>query len=367
MKENGYTFGKKEYESFMRRIDENNKGRVTSTDFKFQLFPLGTLDELNQSFNQEFQQSKTGPLFGGLSPIKPSPKKSNLNTDIKIPAENQAFDVAGFEERGQYLSPSKNQYLNNPDIRIPSGPIKNISSPNGIKSEGKPGDFQRSKVASMRNSLMYQTVPETNYEKSYLKSPIEHRHLDPIYNRYWNQDKEHNETLSPDYFNYVVKRTLFDYQGKTYDSKPFYPSYYNQSLVETNYFSNLQRYPENPFRYTDHRHYFQNYFSKLRRNYYDDYYNVKQHPIHAVHSQSQIGSSPTKITQDPNFLRQEKIAQRRLSRNFQNDQNYEIKINSYPLSHTSTDGWKVDENQHRNIHASSSEQPKPYSYVVVNQ
>jgi len=372
MKENGYSFGKKEYESFMRRIDVNNKGRVTSTDLKFQLFPLGSVDELSQSFNQDFHQNKTGSLFGGISPIKPSPKKSNPNTEIKIPSGTQAFDRDSFEERDQKLSPSnRNQYLNNPDIRIPSGPMKNTASPTGIKSEGRIGKNEenlRNKAGSMGESSIHQMLSQSNYDK---RSSFEHRHLDPVYNRYWN-NKGHNETLSPDYFNYAVKKTIYDYQGKsTYDSRPVHPSYYSQSLVDTNHFVDLQRYPENPFRYTDHQHYFQNYFSKLRKNYYDDYYNLKPHPIQSL---SKTVNSTTKILEDPNFLKQEQIAQRHFSRSKnlpQHDQKYEIKINSQPLSQTDDESWKVGGNQFRNdildINSPGIQQSKPYSYVVVNQ
>lgn len=81
------------------------------------------------------------------------------------------------------------------------------------------------------------------------------------------------------------------YDYKKYENYDFrkthskFVPYFNPSFVEREHKPDFYRYPSNPFKYTDHEHYFKNYYSGLRSSYYDKYYHSS--PEKGKHEYSQ--------------------------------------------------------------------------------
>jgi len=299
MKQNGYSFGKKEYEIFTRRVDKNFTGKVSPTDFKYYLVPPGTFVEQKLASYQENSQRKTGTMFSGISPIKNWNSSPNKNTNQKL------YEASPSDENERSFSPPKNREdRTSLNARVSHGQDRKLASPyheqkfsssarqgylSGKKDhhamfkqpyEGvvnSQGILYNQEIAAINDNLLVQNVPETSYYQKNGQNPLEWRYLDPTYHNYWSYHRDHNRTLSPDYFNKAEGYT-FSQSYKQQGANPsksggkFVP-YFNPTFVDPGSYENLERYPDNPFRYTDHGHYFKNYYAGLRHNYFDKYYN----------------------------------------------------------------------------------------------
>jgi len=263
MKKNGYAFDKRGYESLMKRIDKKAKGRINHVELKFFLLSNEAFQEPNQSFSyveRSINHSKS--IFDNLSPIKStkgSPQKNNLNSnEVKIPSNET---VATKEKSKSPAKRTRNE--RSPEIRIPEEPLKTFST-NYEQPASFEDRFNKSKSVNQSRA---------EFNNNYPHNPMEHRHLDPVYNSYWAYHRDHNRTLSPEYFHKIRSQNLLDsFRKNTFlSSTGKNHHYFNPAYVESSA-SDFQRFPYNPFRYTDHEHYFQGYYGNLRNNYYERYY-----------------------------------------------------------------------------------------------
>jgi len=269
MKKNGYTFDKRGFESLMRRIDKKAKGRISHVELKFFLLSNEAFQEPNQSFSyHERTHNHSKSIFDNLSPIKSSkasPQKNNVTAnEIRIPSHENA------NKRAESKSPAKRtRNERSPEIRIPEEPLRTFST-----NYEQPVQTNASYEERFNNKSksLNQSRAETNYARDNTRNPMEMRYLDPVYNNYWSPNRDHNKTLSPEYFNKIKGQNLLDtFRKNTFATGRTNP-YFNPGLVEQSACENFQRFPFNPFRYTDHEHYFQGYYGNLRNNYYDRYY-----------------------------------------------------------------------------------------------
>lgn len=297
MKHNNLNFGKKEYENFMSRIDKSLSGKVTPTDFKYVFFPNG-ISQINHK-SPEPTHHKAASSFNGISPIKNWSQSPHDHT-LRRPIE-----ASGLERNDRSFSPLHHRSNNH----SPNG--KSHLEPNRKTHvsyiEPKHGSLKKSfnqgvpttrsvlynqEIAAINDQLILQNAPENSYYNKETKNPLEWRYLDPVYHNYWNYHRDHNRTLSPDYFNMAenhhhLRRPLGNNPAKTgANSVPFF----NPSFVDPGAYENLERYPDNPFRYTDHGHFFKNYYSSLRHNYYDKYYNYIPYKAKVIPNKSEVHS-----------------------------------------------------------------------------
>jgi len=349
MKKNHYNFGKEEYESFMRRLDRNRKGKVNIIDFRHAIFPHGRSQALSddpskyniqnsiENFNapiqslsvsatknhmtNELQQMPTTVNFVTFQPKSTEQSESNnnhienkmetaspsqnrqkpLNSDRKIsPSQErvhsshkkQRFEpevkTLQFSDRKPANPPqqdytSRNQEPQRYDINDVYRPNLDPRDPRAYQSHdptlvstvrSQPYNDQ---IEAIKNNPLYQTSSTRFYPGATDRNPLENRFQDPIYSSYWNYSRDHNATITPSITQEYHNKLPYDY--KKYENYDFRKSnskfvpYFNPSFVEREYKPDFYRYPENPFKYTDHEHYFKNYYSGLRSNYYDKYYN----------------------------------------------------------------------------------------------
>ena len=263
MKKNGYTFDKRGYESLMKRVDKKAKGRINHVELKFFLLSNEAFQEPNQSFSYvERSMNHSKSIFDNLSPIKStkaSPQKNNLhNNEIRVPSNETVA------QREKSKSPAKRtRNERSPEIRIPEEPLKTFST-----------GYEQPPVSFEDRFNKSKSVNQSRAEFNNYQNPMEQRHLDPVYNSYWAYHRDHNKTLSPEYFHKVKSQNLLDnFRKNTFSAtgRNHHHHYFNPAYVESAA-SDFQRFPYNPFRYTDHEHYFQSYYGNLRNNYYERHY-----------------------------------------------------------------------------------------------
>jgi len=290
MKKNGYSFDKRGFESLMKRIDRKAKGRVSHVDLKFFLLSNEAFQEPNQSFSyHERTHNHSKSIFDNLSPIKSSkasPQK-NANNEIRIPSHEAV------NRKAESKSPAKRtRNERSPEIRIPEEPLKTFSTnyEQPVQTNASYEDRFNS-----RSKYLNQSRAETNFPRENTRNPMEWRYLDPVYSGYWNQNRDHNKTLSPEYFHKIQGQNLLDtFRKNTFLSATGRNNpYFNPGFVEQSTSENFQRFPFNPFRYTDHEHYFQGYYGNLRNNYYDRHYHHTPYATKVSPQHSKM--SPIKI------------------------------------------------------------------------
>jgi Ca2+-binding EF-hand superfamily protein len=134
---------------------------------------------------------------------------------------------------------------------------------------GYNSSFRRDRPMSSAGRLAGTSMRQQAYEGPV--SPLKDRQYDPLYAQYWNL-KDPNDQTVVNSNNYFTKppSDFSKYNPKLYS---YFVPYYNPPQVDEK--NNFQRYPENPFRFTDHNHYFKNYYSHLKNQYYDYYYSGK--------------------------------------------------------------------------------------------
>lgn len=109
-------------------------------------------------------------------------------------------------------------------------------------------------------------------------SPLRQRAADPVYDMYWGYNKHHNETIATCHpftavnFPYDLTRTMRE--PVAYDMKSSFLPHHYAPIDEMKV--DVKRFKENPFRFTDHEHYFKLYYNRLRGGYYDKYFNIPQ-------------------------------------------------------------------------------------------
>ena len=128
-----------------------------------------------------------------------------------------------------------------------------------------PGHSQRT-----RSMQAHRETPGTQRN-----SPLLYREADPLFNTYWNYSKKHNNTVTASHpftatsFPYNMTKNTNDPMAGTMKSR--FLSHYQPILHEK---IDVRRFKENPFRHSDHEHYFKNFYNNLRGGYYEHYFNT---------------------------------------------------------------------------------------------
>lgn len=134
-------------------------------------------------------------------------------------------------------------------------------------------------------------------------SPLHRRKEDPVYETYWGYDRQHNATVTASkpfsayHFPYDIAKNTHHPQAYNLRSKivPYYQPIRDQQL-------DVKRFKNNPFKYTDHEHFFKNYYHQLRDGYYENYFNmpVAQRSLHEhpdIENRQEIAELETPYTQ----------------------------------------------------------------------
>jgi hypothetical protein len=309
MKRAGFSFGEREYDHFVKRIDNSSRGKISPLDFKYFLFPHGIAisppQQYNSNHGQDLLKANLSAEVVSLSPIKnqfASPERSYLSNEVQVPGfgtSNKRSNVAEFDI-DENIEQRDRDVERSPDIMIPASQSRRAQSPQETQKDFySPKKEQRWATATPNRTGMSGTGTGAGTGKeqiriegkninqsnvSYQTNPLEQRHLDPTYNSYWNTQREHNKTLSPenfkkagDYIAYSQSRLRGKQTRSAGNPYQYYSQhntqYYNPGYLESGVYDNNERYSENPFRFTDHEHYFRNYYASLRNDYYDKYYN----------------------------------------------------------------------------------------------
>lgn len=317
---------------------------------------------LDQYLQPEAQQDS---YTEGSSPVFIA--SENKNSPIATPVERhqQMGGSFGPKKALDRLRPERLQQASKETLNLPLNPSEGEFQTSGQENSITGKDFAQKQLNRARSSEGFSSATYERHNQSPMSplaatvnprnfynkteaiqpmsvrggSPLHHRNADPLYNTYWSYNQQHNKsitTLKPftaTNFPYELSKTVK--RPVAYDLKSnFIPHYYPNIDSEK---VDVKRYRENPFQYTDHEHYFGNYYNKLRGAYFEKYFDAP----HIHDGVAYEYSSREGFYQQPNKKQAQYFEHhepRKIPyKNLQIDPHYR----SQPSFHSRTDGFAI--------------------------
>ena len=194
----------------------------------------------------------------------------------RVTIQNEARNT----QMSDHLYDDSNVFMGNGKNTFAS---KNFRSPeNSYKNKDLPSSYVKGYASTVKKGNIVNSPHfySTNRAENIKKNPLHFRHIDPLYNKYWNSGSHHDKTIA-NTNNYPNNEYILQEPNALRNTFSHFLTSYNKGKKiskngqELDERLNFFRFKDNPFRFTDHEHYFKNYYGLLRNQYYDQYYNQK--------------------------------------------------------------------------------------------